>query len=68
VDETFNRVTRKLEDGETIRDLPTYCYGVARMVLLQSLERPSNMENKNGFGVDRSVYLESIFYGGRFNG
>jgi len=23
---------------------------------------------KNGFGVDRSVYLESIFYGGLFNG
>ncbi len=22
---------------------------------------------KNGFGIDRSVYLESIFYGGRFN-
>jgi len=46
VDETFNRVTRKLEEGETIRDLPTYCYGVARMIFLQSLERPSNMENE----------------------
>jgi molybdopterin-binding protein len=30
VDETFNRVTRKLEDGETIRDMPTYCHDVAR--------------------------------------
>jgi len=40
VDETFNRVTRRLEEGETIRDLPTYCHGVARMVFLQSLERP----------------------------
>jgi DNA-directed RNA polymerase specialized sigma24 family protein len=42
VDETFNRVTRKLEEGEKIRDLPTYCHGVARMVFLQSLEHPAN--------------------------
>jgi DNA-directed RNA polymerase specialized sigma24 family protein len=42
VDETFNRVTRKLEEGETIRDLPTYCHGVARLVFLQSLEHPYN--------------------------
>ncbi|MGH9756092.1 MAG: RNA polymerase sigma factor [Blastocatellia bacterium] len=42
VDETFNRVTRKLEEGETIRDLPTYCHGVARLVFLQSMERPGN--------------------------
>ena len=62
MDEAFNRVTRKLEDGETIRDLPTYCYGVARMVVLQSRERPSNMENEKWIRVDRSVYLESIFF------
>jgi DNA-directed RNA polymerase specialized sigma24 family protein len=42
VDETFNRVTRKLEEGETIRDAPTYCHGVARLVFLQSLERLGN--------------------------
>jgi DNA-directed RNA polymerase specialized sigma24 family protein len=42
VDETFNRVTRKLEEGETIRDMPTYCHGVARLVFLQSLEHPDN--------------------------
>jgi DNA-directed RNA polymerase specialized sigma24 family protein len=42
VDEIFNRVTRKLEEGETIRDVPTYCHGVARLVFLQSLERPGN--------------------------
>jgi hypothetical protein len=46
VDETFNRVTRKLEEGESIRDLPTYCHAMARLVCLQSLERPSNMENE----------------------
>jgi DNA-directed RNA polymerase specialized sigma24 family protein len=42
VDETFNRVIRKLEKGETIRDVPNYCYGVARLVFRQSLERPGN--------------------------
>jgi DNA-directed RNA polymerase specialized sigma24 family protein len=42
VDETFNRVTRKLEEGEPIRDATTYCHGVARLVFLQSLERPGN--------------------------
>ncbi len=42
VDEALNRVTRKLEEGETIRDLPTYCHGVARLVFLQSLEHPGN--------------------------
>jgi DNA-directed RNA polymerase specialized sigma24 family protein len=42
VDETFNRVTRKLEEGEMIRDVPTYCHGVARLVFLQWLEYPSN--------------------------
>jgi DNA-directed RNA polymerase specialized sigma24 family protein len=42
VDETFNRVTRKLEEGEMIRDTPTYCHGVARLVFFQSLEHHGN--------------------------
>jgi DNA-directed RNA polymerase specialized sigma24 family protein len=42
VDETFNRVARKLEEGEVIRDLPSYCHGVARMAFRQSLEHPDN--------------------------
>jgi DNA-directed RNA polymerase specialized sigma24 family protein len=42
VDEALNRVTRKLEERETIRDLHTYCHGVARLVFLQSLEHPGN--------------------------
>ena len=40
VDEAFNRVARKLDEGEAIQDLPSYCHGVARLVFLQSLERP----------------------------
>jgi hypothetical protein len=55
VDETFNRVTRKLEEWETIRDLATNCHGLAPLVFLQSLESPSNMGN--WFSVDWSVRL-----------
>lgn len=34
-DETINRVVRKIDDGDQIRDPFTYVYGVARMVLLE---------------------------------
>lgn len=39
-DETINRVVRKLESGETISDIPTYCHGVARLVFLETLKSP----------------------------
>src|SRR3954452_19825347 len=32
-DETINRCARKIGEGEEIRDVPTYCIGVARMVV-----------------------------------
>lgn len=38
-DEAINRVARKLAGGEQIRDLYTYVYGVARMVLLEVFKR-----------------------------
>lgn len=41
-DETINRVVRKLESGETIRDIPTYCHGIARLVFLETLKKPEN--------------------------
>ena len=34
-DETLNRVVKKIEAGEAIQNLPAYCRGVARMVLLE---------------------------------
>jgi RNA polymerase sigma factor (sigma-70 family) len=42
VDETFNRVARRLDKGEVIRDVLTYCHGVARLVLRQSLKHADN--------------------------
>src|SRR5215468_994222 len=41
-DETLNRVIRKIDDGESIRDIPTYCHGVARLVLLEKLKGPES--------------------------
>jgi len=37
VDETMNRVARRLSEGEQIRDLNSYFYGVARLVWLENL-------------------------------
>ena len=34
-DETINRCARKIGDGEVIRDVGTYCVGIARMLLLE---------------------------------
>jgi DNA-directed RNA polymerase specialized sigma24 family protein len=41
-DETINRIIRKIDEGETIRDIPTYCYGVARMIFLEKLKGPES--------------------------
>jgi RNA polymerase sigma factor (sigma-70 family) len=41
-DETINRVIRKIDEGQTIRDIPTYCHGVARLVLLEKLKSPES--------------------------
>lgn len=36
-DETINRVARKLEEGETVRNFNQYFYGVARFLLKETL-------------------------------
>lgn len=41
-DETLNRVVRKLDEGDEIRDIPTYCHGVARRVFLETLKGPDS--------------------------
>ncbi len=37
-DETLNRVTRKIDEGDAIQDVATYCHGVARLVFLETLK------------------------------
>ncbi|MEW6130417.1 MAG: sigma-70 family RNA polymerase sigma factor [Acidobacteriota bacterium] len=49
-DETFNRVIKKIEAGEEIRDIATYCRGVARLLFLETLKHPDQ----------RSVSLDEL--------
>jgi RNA polymerase sigma factor (sigma-70 family) len=39
VDETINRLARRISEGETITDVSSYCYGIARLVMLEVLKR-----------------------------
>ena len=38
VDETFNRVARKLEEGVQVKNIGGYCYEVARLVCLEAFK------------------------------
>jgi DNA-directed RNA polymerase specialized sigma24 family protein len=38
-DETLNRIARKVEEGELVRDVHAFAGGVARMVWLESIKR-----------------------------
>jgi len=52
-DETINRVIRKLDSGEPLRDVETYCLGVARMVFLETLKRP----DRRNVGLDEAPVI-----------
>lgn len=41
-DEALNRVIRKIEAGEELRDVSTYVFGVARMMVLEIARRMEN--------------------------
>lgn len=38
-DQVINRVARRIDEGEEIRDLKNYVYGVARMLFLETLKK-----------------------------
>jgi DNA-directed RNA polymerase specialized sigma24 family protein len=38
-DESITRVIRKIDEGDAIQDPDSYCYGVARLVLLEALKQ-----------------------------
>lgn len=42
VDETFNRIARKLNEGVEIKNIGGYAYEVARLVYLEALKRHQN--------------------------
>jgi DNA-directed RNA polymerase specialized sigma24 family protein len=37
-DQTINRVTRKIDEGEEIENIQAYCYAVARLLLMETLK------------------------------
>jgi RNA polymerase sigma factor (sigma-70 family) len=47
-DETINRVIRKIDEGDEIRDLTSYAHGVARRLLLEVFKR----QEREQIGID----------------
>jgi hypothetical protein len=43
-DESINRLAKRLDAGEEIRDPNSYCYGVARLMLLEILKEREREE------------------------
>jgi len=39
-DETLNRLAKKIAEGEEVRDVLRYCYGLARWVWMEYLKKP----------------------------
>jgi|SRR5689334_19786682 RNA polymerase sigma factor (sigma-70 family) len=54
-DEVINRVARKIDEGDELRDVPTYCHGVARLVLLEHrkavINRRAEVEEIDSFAA-----------------
>jgi RNA polymerase sigma factor (sigma-70 family) len=40
VDEVFNRVMRRVADGEVIENMPGYCFSIARFILMEHARSP----------------------------
>jgi RNA polymerase sigma factor (sigma-70 family) len=63
-DEAINRVIRKIDEGEDIRDARAYCYAVARLILLEALKKQTKeqeafQEFHKPAPVDDSTDLEA---------
>lgn len=63
-DEVINRVTRKIDEGDSPRDVPTYCHGVARLVLLEHrktfLNRRAEVEEINSFAAPEQISEQAV--------
>lgn len=44
-DEVINRAAKRFDDGEAIRDINGYCYGVARLLLLEIFKEQERQTN-----------------------
>jgi DNA-directed RNA polymerase specialized sigma24 family protein len=52
-DETINRVIRKIDEGEEVRDIIAYAHGVARRLLLEIFKR----QEREQIGIDELAPL-----------
>jgi DNA-directed RNA polymerase specialized sigma24 family protein len=59
-DETINRCARKVGEGEEIRDVATYCIGIARMVLREMSRDRSRQTRPLEEAPDPRAPLESV--------
>ncbi|MDX2032477.1 MAG: sigma-70 family RNA polymerase sigma factor [Blastocatellia bacterium] len=44
-DETFNRVARRLEEGEVVRNVADYCHGVARRLVFEAIPAQNKLQD-----------------------
>ena len=58
-DETINRVARKLDKGEELRDVYTYVYGVARMLMLE-IQKASARQRAAFSNLPANVVTEEL--------
>src|SRR5688572_22512511 len=54
-DETFDRVARRVAEGEIVNDINRYCYGVARLVWMEACRQLS----KQPVELDENAPLRS---------
>lgn len=57
-DETFNRVARRLEEGEIVRNVVDYCHGVARRLVFEAIPAQNKLQDDPGDFRDRSANAE----------
>ena len=55
-DETLNRVARKIDTGEVIRDVVPYCHAIARLVFLETLKHP----DRKRIGLDELSPIAAV--------
>jgi len=53
-DEVINRVARRLDEGEDVRDVNRYVFGVARLLRLEIVRQPQSEGENEGF-LDRLI-------------
>ena len=54
-DQALNRVARRIDEGVTVQDLSAYCYGVARLLFLETVKAPDHKR----VALDEMAHLQA---------